>query len=1029
MTRPLGTDHSCPCATACRGNRSRGLSRFSRRKPRKWDCPLWPKGDRHIFRPCTGRKMSQSPACETLLLRSSGTLPARGRGFTLLEVMIAVVLSMILMAGLWGLFSTYESLFSQGQAKVENAQLLRALFEQISQDLKSAIPDSSAGLPGQSASRRFGLFGTQSALQVDVLRINDSQMLLVSTRPEESTEQERPARVPELHTVQYLFGQADESEEAAGGSLAGLVRRELGWDMPAGGRPASGRGFPGQGVSSRSVSADPMDISAASGPRGRRAGVSLLRRHRLGRSVEQPDAKVPARGGRSDLDPETAPRRPAGRKTGRESFFALDRLGGRSGRRRKLSDPFAFACLGGERVLAVVGRGIRTRGHAEASAAGVLARHAFGTRFRQPFPGAAARLGVAGRAADPGVSGAGALLSAARSLVADWLARRFAAVRPARPVDEGRAMNRSARHTHRALPRIGCRKKIGVSDPTKPRPLVAPEPLTTAARRGGATAAHRGGATTGRGFVRRRGMVLIIVVVVVVMLSLAGLSFVANMQTENKAAHVQGRRLQLDHVVGSGAECLKAFCRQSWVDQQEAGGSWDNPDRFRGVLVVEGEAAGRRARFSIVSPKGDEGEATGSRFGVENESAKLNLGSLLRWEQREPESARRALMGLPGMTPSIADAILDWIDPDSTPRALGAENDYYRELEVPYGPRNGLPQCPEELLLVRGVTRELLFGADGGSSPLTGPAAGSAASARARSGLGASGPPLASLLTACSAERNETLKGQRRIYLNGANLSTLHQPLAAALDRPWADFIVLYRQFGPYRGPRPADATTPTVDLGRPAKVNIASILDLIDAKVQVGTGDRRNAPIVASPLAADSADLREKLPLLLDAATVVTAQVIEGKINVNLAPRAVLMAVPGMDDALADRILVARGSRGPRDDAQHRFPTWLLTEGLVDLPKMKALLPYLTGGGDVVRGQILGYYDERGPTTRRTWARSAAATPWRPWGRSAGSCRASQFLRAPSGADRAVATPSVCSPDAELRVSRKGSEAQNVGT
>ena len=49
-------------------------------------------------------------------------------------------------------------------------------------------------------------------------------------------------------------------------------------------------------------------------------------------------------------------------------------------------------------------------------------------------------------------------------------------------------------------------------------------------------------------------MVLIIVVVVVAMLSLAGLSFVATMHTENKAVHIQANQLQLEHVVGSGVE-------------------------------------------------------------------------------------------------------------------------------------------------------------------------------------------------------------------------------------------------------------------------------------------------------------------------------------------------------------------------------------------------------------------------------------------------------------------------------------------
>ena len=61
---------------------------------------------------------------------------------------------------------------------------------------------------------------------------------------------------------------------------------------------------------------------------------------------------------------------------------------------------------------------------------------------------------------------------------------------------------------------------------------------------------------------------------------------------------------------------------------------------------------------------------------------------------------------------AVADAILDWIDPDDAPRPFGAEADYYQGLAVPYAPRNGVPQCLEELLLVRGVTRDLLFGAD-----------------------------------------------------------------------------------------------------------------------------------------------------------------------------------------------------------------------------------------------------------------------------------------------------------------------------
>ncbi len=61
------------------------------------------------------------------------------------------------------------------------------------------------------------------------------------------------------------------------------------------------------------------------------------------------------------------------------------------------------------------------------------------------------------------------------------------------------------------------------------------------------------------------------------------------------------------------------------------------------------------------------------------------------------------------MDVNIADAILDWLDPDDTPRENGAEVDYYAAQNPPYAPKNGPLDTIEELLLVRGVTPELLF--------------------------------------------------------------------------------------------------------------------------------------------------------------------------------------------------------------------------------------------------------------------------------------------------------------------------------
>lgn len=475
----------------------------------------------------------------------------------------------------------------------------------------------------------------------------------------------------------------------------------------------------------------------------------------------------------------------------------------------------------------------------------------------------------------------------------------------------------------------------------------------------------------------RRGMVLIIVVVVVAMISLAGLSFVATMSTESKAVRVQGKQLQLEHVVGSGAELLKAFCEQSQEKQQEAGGSWDNSDLFRGVLVLEDEENGRYGYFSVVSPQIEEGDSAGIRFGVEDESARLNLGVLPDWEARQPGSARQALMSLPSMTENIADAILDWIDSDSDQREFGAEAEYYQGLGVPYSPRNGVPQCLEELLLVRGVTRELLFGADANFNHQIEPGERSAVSRPSEGTAAARGLPWASLLTVSSAERNRTQAGKPRIHLNQGDLKALHKELEAALGRTWADFIVLYRQYGPYEGSRsPTASAKLSVDWSAKAQWEIESILDLVDAKVEVTSSNEETSTIVASPLTSEPTSLRQHLAKLWDRTSTVADPVLFGRVNVNLAPREVLRAVPGMESTVVEQILAARGSPGTREGTARRDPTWLLSEGIVDLQRMKPLLPYLTGGGDVVRAQIVGFFEEPGPSVRVETVLDATASP-----------------------------------------------------
>jgi general secretion pathway protein K len=60
---------------------------------------------------------------------------------------------------------------------------------------------------------------------------------------------------------------------------------------------------------------------------------------------------------------------------------------------------------------------------------------------------------------------------------------------------------------------------------------------------------------------------------------------------------------------------------------------------------------------------------------------------------------------------NIVSAIKDWIDEDDDPTGFGgAENSYYQTLDIPYSCKNAPVEFLEELLLVRGITKELFYG-------------------------------------------------------------------------------------------------------------------------------------------------------------------------------------------------------------------------------------------------------------------------------------------------------------------------------
>jgi len=289
-------------------------------------------------------------------------------------------------------------------------------------------------------------------------------------------------------------------------------------------------------------------------------------------------------------------------------------------------------------------------------------------------------------------------------------------------------------------------------------------------------------------------------------------------------------------------------------------------------------------------------------------------------------------------------------------------------------------------------------------------------------------------LTLFSAERNETHDGKPRLNINGGDLARLQQNLSGIVPPELAKFIILYRQYGASLKPAAATPGQAAVDLSRPPVFRIASILDLVGSTVLIPVPGKSVPLAVPSPIPADRTAMRNILPKLCDLLTTDPRRVIPGRINVNQAPLAVLRSIPGLNAAAANQILSARRVQVAGDSDLRRHAIWLLTDGIVDLPQMRALFPYVTGGGDVFRTQLIGFFDDKTPIGRAPKARvevviDAAQSPARvvSWSdlRPLGIGFAQNEFgrdprRDPSSIDRPVTTPADV-PGAGSRNGRMG--------
>jgi len=196
----------------------------------------------------------------------------------------------------------------------------------------------------------------------------------------------------------------------------------------------------------------------------------------------------------------------------------------------------------------------------------------------------------------------------------------------------------------------------------------------------------------------QRGIALVMVLWVLVFLTVIVLSFSATVRTDAYS------------VLSFKKEVENKFLAEAGIQRGLMEILYRNVNKNQ-KIIMEGREVLLTDNRVYQSPIGD-GFYT---FSIMDESGKININAL-------SDNTRAILYnllvnrGIPGQEADvIVDSILDWKDPDDLHRTNGAESDYYQSLPEPYIAKNSGFDTLEELLLVRGMTTQILFGEDGKS--------------------------------------------------------------------------------------------------------------------------------------------------------------------------------------------------------------------------------------------------------------------------------------------------------------------------
>jgi competence ComEA-like helix-hairpin-helix protein len=406
----------------------------------------------------------------------------------------------------------------------------------------------------------------------------------------------------------------------------------------------------------------------------------------------------------------------------------------------------------------------------------------------------------------------------------------------------------------------------------------------------------------------QKGSILVGLLWCVALLSLVVVGVLHTSRIDLMAGKNYSDRIQAHYLAVAGIEKAKALLYQnaherSRTSKNHSGELYNSPDQFREVTFGRGKYR--------VFRRGRQDEGGGIIYGISDEESRLNVNY----------ASSDQLTNIDRMTPDIASAILDWRGAGDTVNPGGANADYYLSLQPPYKPRHALLETVRELLLVRGVTRDLLFGKDTHENGLL-PAAGGGEddSLSGDNSSSDSDAGWAGMLTVASTEKNVNAGGQDRVNVQTADENSLTS--VKGITSSMARAIVAYRGQNKFQSIADLLDVTASQNQGQGQGGNSSSSRNSSQgdasqsqsstqdssggANSNAGSGNSGSSSsggkVISQDVLMDIAD---------DITTADAGQDLAGMININTAALEVLDCLPGVDRQLAQGIISYRQSSG----------------------------------------------------------------------------------------------------------------------